>query len=507
MCMDDQELLGAYVDGRDEGAFAQLVRLHGEWVQAAAQRQLRDRHLAEDAAQAVFLLLVRRAKGLRGRSELGGWLFQAVRYCVRETKRHRSAEQRREQEVAKMRHEEIRQEADWEEISPLLDDAVGKLGKADREVVLLRFYQQKAMAEVGEALGLSEEAAKKRVQRAVGKLREKLSGKGVAVEAGSLGAMVLAHAAGGGMEGGAAGLVEKVMAGIGGGGGGNGTAGLIAKGAEKMMVWTKVKVAAVLLLCAVGVGAGAVALSQVAPGAARPAMEAKAATVAGGDVGGRAQVYVETRIMTIEKKLLPPEIYDPATKQWRSGFVDEQQVEALVRSALPDQEGRVVTAPRVTVDDGGDASVDVATLHQYRDVKATTRPDGSQEYSPTRSDTWDGIRQNITAKTDAGHQVASIKFQLTIQKLLGMEKVLTKPTNPNDKPIEFELPQLQTMHIDTNITVPSGKTALISGQEIAVEYDGRGKVDVVVVVLVKPVIITTTPKDNGQGTGAVLGGK
>ena len=247
MCMDDRELLSAYVDGRDEEAFAQLVRLHGDWVQAAARRQLRDRHLAEDTAQAVFMMLARRAGKLKRYAYLGGWLYRAMEYCVRETQRHRSEEHWREQEVAKMRHEEIRQEANWEEIAPVLEAAVGKLGKKDREVVLLRFYQRKPLAEVGECLGISEKAAQKRVERAVGKLREKLADSGVAVEAGSLGAMVLAHAVEGGMEGGTAGLVEKVMAGIG-GGGGNGTAGLIAKGAEKMMVWAKVKVAAVVIV-------------------------------------------------------------------------------------------------------------------------------------------------------------------------------------------------------------------------------------------------------------------
>ena len=103
-------------------------------------------------------------------------------------------------------------------MSPELERAVDQLGERDRQSVLLRFYRQMSFAEVGRCLGISEKAAQKRVERAVGKLREKLAGKGVAVEAGSLGAMVLAHAVEGGMEGGAAGLVEKVMAGIGGGG-------------------------------------------------------------------------------------------------------------------------------------------------------------------------------------------------------------------------------------------------------------------------------------------------
>lgn len=72
---------------------------------------------------------------------------------------------------------------------------------------------------------------------------------------------------------------------------------------------------------------------------------------------------------------------------------------------------------------------------------------------------------------------------------VGAESGSAAPADPEDKPVEFELPQLQITHIDANITVPSGKTALLGGQEIAVECEGRGKVDVVLAILVKPVII------------------
>ena len=235
--MDDIELLGRYAQEQDQQAFSTLVQRHEGWVCAAARRQVRDEHAAQDVAQAVFVMLARRAGKLMGYGYLGGWLFRAMSYCVGEVERERVRRKRREAEAARMRSEVTSMEADWEQIAPELEAAVGKLGKKDQEAILLRFYERKSLAEVGESLGLSEKAAQKRVERAVGKLREKLSGKGVEVEAGSLGAMVLAHA----VEGGAAGLVEKVMAGIG-GGGGNGTAGLIAKGAMKMMVWTKVKV-------------------------------------------------------------------------------------------------------------------------------------------------------------------------------------------------------------------------------------------------------------------------
>ncbi len=258
--MDDLELLERYRRGGEEGAFAELVGRHGTWIYLSARRQLGDEQLAEDAAQGVFLLLVRKAGRLSPNSNLGAWLWGTLRYCISEARRQRSRQRHYEKEAAQMRSE-VLPAAGWDEVSPLLDDAVGKLGRKDREVVLLRFYQQKALAEVGRELGISEDAAQKRVERAVGKLREKLAGKGVEVEAGSLGAMVLAHA----VEGGPAGLVEKVMAGIG-SGAGNGTAGLIAKGAEKMMVMAKVKVTAVVCMAAIAVAgiAAAAGISVVA---------------------------------------------------------------------------------------------------------------------------------------------------------------------------------------------------------------------------------------------------
>ena len=281
-----------------------------------------------------------------------------------------------------------------------------------------------------------------------------------------------------------------------------------------MMAMAKMKVAAMGVVVAL---TGGVVRAQ-SPGAATgPA----SATVAREDERSKVQVCVETRIMTIEKKLLPPEIYDPVKKQWRSDFLDDEQVSALVRSTQADQGGSVVTAPRTTVDDGGEASIEVSTPHQYRDVSATTRPDGSQEYSPTLSDTWDGIRENITAKTDADHKVVGIKFRLTIQKVWGMDKVQTKPTHLDDKPIDFELPRLHTFDINTNIAVPSGRTALAGGEIRAVADtqaplkstimdrflgrlepvgDGKGHVsECALIVLVKPTIIIGNPR-----TGVIL---
>ena len=256
--MDDDELLGRYAQEQDQQAFSTLVDRHGAWVYAAARRQVRDEHAAEDVAQAVFAMLARRAGKLKGYGHLGGWLFRAMSNCVVHVQRERGRRSRREAEAARMRSEVTSMDAGWEEIAPELEAAVGKLGRADRDAVLLRFYERKSLAEVGISLGLSEEAARKRVERAVGMLRGMLEKKGVTGTTAGLSAVLVANVVGQMPER----LLQKVMAGIG-GGAGNGTAGLIAKGAEKMMVMAKVKVAAVCVLCAVAMAIGGVVMAQM----------------------------------------------------------------------------------------------------------------------------------------------------------------------------------------------------------------------------------------------------
>lgn len=224
--MQEMDLLRKYAQDKDQQAFAELVRLHGDWVYSSARRRLGDEHLAEDVTQAVFLLLAGRARRLGNYAYLAGWLFTTLCYCVKELKRHRSRQRLREQEVAKMRREEGPPEATWQEIAPVLDEALTRLPAKDRDAVLLRFYQQKPLAEVGIDLGVSEEAAKKRVQRALEKLRGMLAKKGVTAGLTGLG-VVLAEKV---TEAAPAGLVKAATAGAAAGAGGNAIpAGAIAR--------------------------------------------------------------------------------------------------------------------------------------------------------------------------------------------------------------------------------------------------------------------------------------
>ena len=269
--MDEQDLLRAYAERADEGAFTELVRRHGDWVYSAARRQLGDVHLAEDVTQAVFLMLARKARSLVGYGYSGGWLLHAARYCAKEAKRDRARVARREKEAAGMRKEAV-EEAGWEEVAPELDAAVGKLGKSDREAVLLRFYEERPLVEVGRAMGISEEAARKRVDRAVGKLRGLLAKKGISGTTAGLSAVLVGNV----VERMPEHLVEKIVLAVGGGGGSAVAAG-IAKGAMKMMTMAKVKMAAVVLGLVV---AGGVIYAATGPAGAKNSPEQRDASPA-----------------------------------------------------------------------------------------------------------------------------------------------------------------------------------------------------------------------------------
>ena len=181
--MTDLELLQEYVDRRSEEAFATLVRRHIDWVHSAAGRRLGGGGGAEDVTQAVFVALVRRATGLAGGVSLPAWLLRVTRYAAVHARRDEARRKHHEREAAMMKRESTAamSEGEWEQVAPMLDELVGKLGKKDQEAVLLRFYQQKSLAEVGQVMGISEKAATKRVQRAVEKLRGMFERRGVAV--------------------------------------------------------------------------------------------------------------------------------------------------------------------------------------------------------------------------------------------------------------------------------------------------------------------------------------
>jgi RNA polymerase sigma factor (sigma-70 family) len=164
---DDGQLLGRYAEAGSESAFSEIVSRHIDLVYSTALRQVGgDAHLAQDVAQTVFADLARKARTVSYEGVLTGWLYQATRYAASKVVRTERRRSTREQEAVAM--QEVTSDESWEQLRPVLDEAMGSLGAKDRDAVLLRYFERKELRAVGDALGTSEEAARKRVARDLG---------------------------------------------------------------------------------------------------------------------------------------------------------------------------------------------------------------------------------------------------------------------------------------------------------------------------------------------------
>ena len=188
--MDDAQLLQQYADEGSEAAFQTLVRRHLGLVHGTALRQVGDPSLAQDVSQAVFLLLAQKAGRLGSGVVVSGWLYRTTIFVASRVRRSELRRRRREQEALDMSELQSTDEV-WKRLSPELDEALSRLGETDRNVLLLRFGSGHSHREVGEVLGLSEEAVRKRAQRALGALRDLLMRAGVTVSVGVLSTLLV----------------------------------------------------------------------------------------------------------------------------------------------------------------------------------------------------------------------------------------------------------------------------------------------------------------------------
>ncbi len=185
----DAGLLAEYAAHQSETAFAQLVARYVALVHTAALRQVGNPHLAEEITQAVFIILARKAGSLsnggpRRHVALAGWLCRTAHLAACDalkTERRRQQRDRNAYLESVMNPTEAESQVAWQQIAPLLDAAVAQLGETDRAALVLRFYEQRPLEEVGAALGIGAAAAQKRVARVLEKLRKRFAKQGVAL--------------------------------------------------------------------------------------------------------------------------------------------------------------------------------------------------------------------------------------------------------------------------------------------------------------------------------------
>ena len=233
------ELVRDYAAHQSEQAFETLVSRHVSLVYSAALRQVHDPHLAEEITQAVFIILARKSGSLTAKTILSGWLYRTACYTAKDALRGQRRRQHYEQEAyMQSTLQEAQADPAWQELSPLLDEAMMHLGQGDRDALVLRFFEKKNLREIGAASGMSEDAAKKRVSRALEKLRKYFLKRGVTSAAATIASAISANS----VQAAPVGLAKTISAAALAKGAATSTSTLtLVKGATKLMAWTKVK--------------------------------------------------------------------------------------------------------------------------------------------------------------------------------------------------------------------------------------------------------------------------
>lgn len=193
----DSDLLLRYVNDGSQEAFAELVRRHIDFIYSSALRRVgMDAHLAKDVTQDVFTEFARKSSSLLNRPALEGWLYTTCRFkAVDVVRRIRRG---RERESLFMNANQVANatEPEWEQLRPVIDDALDSLNRADRQILVLRYLRNKSFAELGRTLELTEDAARMRSTRALDRLRVMLAKRGIKSSAEALGLILTNQAIG-----------------------------------------------------------------------------------------------------------------------------------------------------------------------------------------------------------------------------------------------------------------------------------------------------------------------
>lgn len=245
---DGQELLSEYLRTGSEAAFREVVNRYLNFAYSVALRLVGgDTLLAEDVAQTVFINLARKAGDFSSAVSLGGWLHEHTFHVATKAVRSEKRRQAREQEAARMSTLQENTGLNMAQVGPMVHEAIRQLGTEDRAAILLRFFEQLDFRAVGQALGSTEDAARMRVNRALGKLHGLLNQRGIALSAGALAAGLAAEA----VTAAPAGLASTIA--------GTALASAASTGttmtAFKLMTMTKLKLAIVGTVAAAAVAA------------------------------------------------------------------------------------------------------------------------------------------------------------------------------------------------------------------------------------------------------------
>jgi|GEM_PF-1324831 len=241
--MEDLELLEQFSQTHSEEAFEILVSRHVNLVYSVALRKTGNPEAAREITQAVFLVLSQKAASLNKKTILAAWLHETARLTSSHYYRDETRRLHREQEACMQFLSNKTAQETWSQLEPHLDDAINDLSQKDREAIVIRFFENKSLAELGKVQGISEDAAQKRVSRALDKIRSYFIRRKIALPSMALGAVLTANS----IQAAPSGLVAATVAAITTNGSmAGGTVFALSKGVIKTMALTKLKISASL---------------------------------------------------------------------------------------------------------------------------------------------------------------------------------------------------------------------------------------------------------------------
>lgn len=185
----DAELLTRFAATGDEAAFRGIVERHAPMVQGVAWRRTQDRALSEEITQTVFTILARKASGLR-HSELAGWLHRAAFMETRNACRRESRRGEALRELTNQMSGDSPDDNAWQDIQPHLDEALSRLPADERQLVVMRYFEQRSYREIADTTGKSEEASRKQMQRSLDRLGSLLRRRGIVTSGAALAAVL-----------------------------------------------------------------------------------------------------------------------------------------------------------------------------------------------------------------------------------------------------------------------------------------------------------------------------
>lgn len=342
----DQHLLSTFARTGSPEAFRELVDRHLDLVYTAARRQVHDPHDAEDITQAVFIVLARKAHSIPHARQLPAWLLKTTHFAAINARKIANRRRQYEQEAfAMLPTTAAPPDPEWDQLSPHLDAALAKLSAADRTVIIAHCIQEQSISELAATLHLPEPTARKRVQRALQRLRTLLQPQTTSTPATllALPTMLVAHAITPAPASLASAVATTTLATLHGTGASSGAL-LIAKGVLQMMFLTSAKLTlAIALSTAILVTATATTLhyaqaQTTSPAAPPPLIPSTTTTLPSPSTPKAATIPSPS-------KTLAQELYelDTLREGENSDFeaVDRLAQDMLVRWKKPEEQGDI----------------------------------------------------------------------------------------------------------------------------------------------------------------------